>query len=203
MLTPGQLVEKAKDYDDLPGDVAEIAQLPEDERFAYLWELSTLNEATALYVLRRVPMSPIHTRAVFERGLIFADVSSSRWWIELAVVHRTPFDSNWLRGTALPPAVRGARFVEVTPRPVVTASSCWRIELPCGVVLNSGELPKPGPVMARFMAVVWVQRLASALSLNSSKTGPKSTPVAENFPGMTANTSLPQLRNSLKRFFVV
>lgn len=51
---------------------------------------------------------------------------------------------NWLRRTALSPAVRGAHFVEVTPRAVVTPSSHLRTELPCGVALICGEFPEPG-----------------------------------------------------------
>lgn len=51
---------------------------------------------------------------------------------------------NWLGRMESAPAVKAVRFVEVTPRPVVTPSSGWRMELPCGVVLNLGGFPEPG-----------------------------------------------------------
>ncbi len=53
---------------------------------------------------------------------------------------------NWLRQTPQVPGAEVARFVEVTPRPVVSPSKFWRIELPCGVVLVCGDLPETGYV---------------------------------------------------------
>jgi|JI10StandDraft_1071094.scaffolds.fasta_scaffold418931_3 hypothetical protein len=53
---------------------------------------------------------------------------------------------NWLRRTSVVPAAGVARFVEVTPRPLVAPNKSWRIELPCGVVLACGDPPEPGYV---------------------------------------------------------
>ncbi len=60
-------------------------RMEEMERFDFLWELARNDWLTACYILQRTSMDERHLRACFDMGLVWADVSSCKQWIEMAV----------------------------------------------------------------------------------------------------------------------
>ena len=56
------------------------------ERFRYCWQVLDENEALGLSLVKRVQLDPFLLEVIFERGLVYSDISSVQWWME-AVIH--------------------------------------------------------------------------------------------------------------------
>ncbi|MDZ8054876.1 MAG: hypothetical protein RMX68_009075 [Aulosira sp. ZfuVER01] len=63
-----------------------IHQLDDEHKFTFVWLVLNANEWKGCKLAKRSQLKPIFLEVILEKGLVYGDASSLRWWIE-TVIH--------------------------------------------------------------------------------------------------------------------
>jgi hypothetical protein len=63
-----------------------VRQLDDEQKFTFVWRVLKANSWKGCELVKRSQLKPIFLEVILEKGLVYSDASSVRWWIA-AVIH--------------------------------------------------------------------------------------------------------------------